>query len=416
MSVEIITIGNELLSGSTIDTNAPFIAARVIETGLSVSRMSSVSDAEEDIIAALKNILPETRYIIVTGGLGPTDDDRTAEAAARAFGRTIELNQEALAAIEQRFAGYAAKMPFPSQRQAMLPAGVKIIPNQRGTASGFLIADAGREFMFMPGVPAEAEAMTESFIIPRLKQKSGFRQVILSKSLRVFGLWESAVQERLDGRIQEGPGLSLAYLPQFPEVRLKITGRGEDAEAVRQEIARAAAVIEEKLGEYIYSVNDEPLELVTGQVLKEKRATVAIAESCTGGLISHRLTNISGSSDYLLMGVVVYSNRAKVELLKIPEKVLQEHGAVSEPCARLMAQNVRELAGATYGLAVTGIAGPAGGSAEKPVGTVFIGIASAAGGTTSRHRCYGNREQIKLMSSHLALNSLRTFIKNDGTI
>lgn len=416
MSVEIITIGNELLSGATIDTNASYIAASVIEIGLGVSRMSSVGDAPEDIIDALKSALPGTKYIIVTGGLGPTDDDRTAEAAAQAFGRTVELNQEALAALEQKFAGYAAKMPFPSKRQAMLPAGVEIIPNQRGTASGFLIADGGREFMFMPGVPAEAEAMTESFIIPRLKEKSGFRQVILSKSLRVFGLWESAVQERLDGLIQEGPGLSLAYLPQFPEVRLKITGRGEAAEAVRQEIARAAAIIGEKLGEYIYSVNDEPLELVTGQLLKEKQATVAIAESCTGGLISNRLTNISGSSDYLLMGVVVYSNRAKVALLKIPQAVLDEHGAVSEPCARLMAQNVRELAGATYGLSVTGIAGPAGGSAEKPVGTVFIGIASAAGGTVNRHRCYGNREQIKLMSSHLALNSLRTFIKNDGTI
>ena len=331
MSVEIITIGNELLSGSTIDTNASFIAASVIEIGLGVSRMSSVGDAPDDIINALKSVLPGTKYIIVTGGLGPTDDDRTADAAARAFGRTVELNQEALAAIEKRFAGYASKMPFPSQRQAMLPAGVELIPNPRGTASGFLIEDAGREFMFMPGVPAEAEAMTESFIIPRLKVKSGFKQVILSKSLRVFGLWESAVQERLDGQIQEGPGLSLAYLPQFPEVRLKITGMGTDEKKVRQEIARAAAIIHERVGEYIYSANDEPLELVAGQLLKTRKATVAIAESCTGGLISHRLTNISGSSDYLQMGVVVYSNRAKVELLKVPQAVLDEHGAVSEP-------------------------------------------------------------------------------------
>lgn len=410
MSVEIITIGNELLSGSTIDTNAACIAASVIEIGLSVFRMSSVGDAPEDIINALKSVLPGTKYIIVTGGLGPTDDDRTAEAAARAFGRTVELNQEALAAIEKRFAGYEVKMPFPSQRQAMLPSGVEIIPNPRGTASGFLIADAGREFMFMPGVPAEAEAMTESFIIPRLKEQSGFKQVILSKSLRVFGLWESAVQERLDGQIQEGPGLSLAYLPQFPEVRLKVTGMGKDPEAVRQEIERAAAVIQEKVGEYIYSANDEPLELVVGLLLKKKQATVAIAESCTGGLISHRLTNISGSSDYLQMGVVVYSNKAKVDLLKIPQAVLDEHGAVSEPCARLMAKNVRELAGSTYGLAVTGIAGPTGGSAEKPVGTVFIGVASAGAESVMQHRFFGGREQIKLMSSHMALNNLRKFI------
>jgi nicotinamide-nucleotide amidase len=301
-------------------------------------------------------------------------------------------------------------MPFPSQRQAMLPTNIELIPNPKGTASGFLIADAGREFMFMPGVPSEAEAMTESFIIPRLKEKSGFKQVILSKSLRVFGLWESAVQERLDGQIEEGPGLCLAYLPHFPEVRLKITGMGEDEDKVQQDVARAAAIIQERLSEYIYSAHDEPLELVAGQLLKKKKATIALAESCTGGLISNRITNISGSSEYLLMAVVAYSNRAKVDLLKIPQAVLDEHGAVSEPTARLMAKNVRELANATYGISVTGIAGPTGGSEEKPVGTVFIGIASAEGESVTQHRCYGGREQIKLMSSHLALNNLRKYI------
>jgi len=361
-------------------------------------------------VAALKGVLPGTKYIIVTGGLGPTDDDRTAEAAARAFGRTVELNREALAAIEKKFAGYQAKMPFPSQRQAMLPSGVELIPNPRGTASGFLIEDAGREFMFMPGVPAEAEAMTESFIIPRLMKKSGFKQVILSKTMRVFGLWESAVQERLDGQIEEGPGLCLAYLPHFPEVRLKVTGVGEDENKVRQDIARAAAIIEKQLGEYIYSMHDEPLELVTGQLLKEKKATIALAESCTGGLICNRITNISGSSEYMLMGVVVYSNQAKVDLLKIPRAVLDEHGAVSEPCAQLMAKNVRELAGSTYGISVTGIAGPTGGTEEKPMGTVFIGIASAKGESVTRHRFFGGREQIKLMTSHMALNNLRKYI------
>jgi len=175
-------------------------------------------------------------------------------------------------------------------------------------------------------------------------------------------------------------------------------------------LERAAAIIHERLGEYIYSANDEPLELVTGQLLKKKKATVAIAESCTGGLISHRLTNISGSSDYLQMGVVVYSNRAKVDLLKIPQSVLDEHGAVSEQTARLMAKNVRELAGSTCGVSVTGIAGPTGGSADKPVGTVFIGVASAAGESVTQHRFFGGREQIKLMSSHMALNNLRKYI------
>jgi nicotinamide-nucleotide amidase len=190
MSVEIITIGNELLSGSTIDTNAAFIASSVNSVGLSVARISSVGDNLDDMVAALKAVLPETRFVIVTGGLGPTEDDCTVAAAARAFGRDIVLNQEVLTAIEKRFQGVNLKMPFPSRKQAMLPEGVRLIPNPIGTASGFLIEDGMREFMFLPGVPREVEAMTESFIIPYLREKCGCSQVIITKTLRVFGLWE----------------------------------------------------------------------------------------------------------------------------------------------------------------------------------------------------------------------------------
>jgi nicotinamide-nucleotide amidase len=416
VSVEIITIGNELLSGATLDTNAAFIAASVSTIGFSVLRMSSVSDASEDIIAALKTVLPESRFVIVTGGLGPTDDDCTAPAAAQAFGRQIVLNQEALAAIEKIFAGYNAKMPFPSQKQAMLPEGVRLIPNPIGTASGFLIADSMREFMFLPGVPREVEAMMESFIIPHLRDKSDIREVILTRGFRVFGLWESAIQERLEGAMPEGTTVSLAYLPSYPEVRLKLTGKGADPTAVQQDLDFITGILHEKVGDYIYSSDDETLEAVVGRLLRDRKATLAVAESCTGGLISNRLTNISGSSEYLERAVVVYSNQAKVELLNIPEDVLTKHGAVSEPVAHLMAQQVREISGTTYGLSVTGIAGPTGGSHEKPVGTVFIGIASAAGDEVKKYRFYGSREQIKLITSQMALSNLRLFILQESAL
>jgi nicotinamide-nucleotide amidase len=416
VSVEIITIGNELLSGSTVDTNAAFIASSVNTIGLSVSRMSSVGDNMDDMVAALKSVLPETRFIIVTGGLGPTDDDCTAAAAARAFDKKIVLNQEALAAIEKIFAGVNLKMPFPSKKQAMLPAGVRLIPNPIGTASGFLIEDGMREFMFLPGVPREVEAMTELFIIPHLREQSGSKEVIITRAFRVFGLWESAIQERLEGAIPEGTLVSLAYLPSYPEVRLKLTGKGADPSAVQKDLDLITGIIHEKVGQFVYSADDEPLEAVVGQLLRDRRSSLAVAESCTGGLISHRLTNVSGSSDYLERSVVVYSNRAKRELLNMPEDILQKHGAVSEPVALLMAKQIRELSGTTFGLSVTGIVGPTGGSPEKPVGTVFIGVASESTEEVKQYRFYGSREQIKLMTSQMALSNLRLFILQDSAL
>jgi len=324
------------------------------------------------------------------------------------------LNQEALAAMEKIFAGVNVKMPFPSKKQAMLPEEVCLIPNPVGTASGFLIEEGVQEFMFLPGVPREVEAMTESFIIPHLREQSGSKEVIITRAFRVFGLWESAIQERLEGAIPGGTSVSLAYLPSYPEVRLKLTGKGADPSAVQKDLDLITGIIHGKVGDFIYSSDDAPLEAVVGRLLRDSQATLAVAESCTGGLISHRLTSVAGSSDYLERSVVVYSNRAKTELLNIPEDNLKKHGAVSEPVALLMAKQIRELSGTTFGLSVTGIAGPTGGSPEKPVGTVFIGTASEAADEVKKYRFYGSREQIKLMSSQMALSNLRLFILQDS--
>lgn len=410
LMIEILTIGDELISGRTADENARFIAQTLHEAGLPVVRITSVGDGIEDISRALRDLLPGTRFVVVTGGLGPTDDDRTALAAAKTFGRELVPDAGALAAMEQKYAQFGRAMPAAAEKQALLPGGSSMIPNPVGTASGFLIEAAGVHFMFLPGVPEEVREMTGGFVLAHVQAACGAREVILNRTLKVFGLWESGIHERLNGFLPESCMVTLGYYPQYPEVSIKINGRGTDRQQVLDEIERFRKIICQRIGEYVYSVSNESLEEVVGSLLKARGATIAVAESCTGGLIAHRLTNVPGSSDYLERALVVYSNRAKQELLDVPEEMLRQYGAVSEPVARSMAAAVREQAHTTYGLAVTGIAGPAGGSAEKPVGTVFIGFASGLRTDVRQHQFPGTREKIKIMSAHVALNLLRNFI------
>lgn len=408
--LEILTVGQELTSGTTVDKNAGFIAHALHSIGLSTSRITTVGDAIEDIVRALKSVLPETRFIIITGGLGPTEDDRTAQAAAKTFGRELIVNKEALDCLEQKFKQSGRKIFSAERKQAMLPTGCRIVQNPVGTACGFLIEEGKRHFVFLPGVPEEVRAITDKFLVGHLKEAVGSKQIIFNRTLKVFGLWESAIQQKLDGILPANSTASIGFYPQYPEVRLRITGKGLDAAQVQKDMNRLQDIIYERIGEYIYSDSDEPLEAVVGNLLKKNNATLAVAESCTGGLISHLLTNVSGSSQYLERSLVVYSNRAKEQLLKVKPEDLDEFGAVSEPVARAMAQGVREFSGTTYGLGVTGIAGPTGGTPQKPVGTVFIAISSAAVTEVKSYRFYGGREKIKIMSSHTALNLLRSIL------
>jgi len=409
--IEIITIGDELTCGRTADENSRFIAQELAVAGLGVSRIITVGDAVEGIIRALQDMLPGTRFVIATGGLGPTDDDRTAPAAAAAFGRTLGENREAMALMENRYREFGRAMPPAAVKQAVLPEGCRIIPNPVGTACGFSIDDGDRQFLFLPGVPEEVRAMTSGFLIPHILQASGSENCIVSRTLKVFGLWESQIHELLRGSLPATPAVSLGYYPQYPEVSLKITGTGRDRGAVEQEVEAFQHSISEIIGEYLYSLTGESLEEVVGALLNKRGETLAIAESCTGGLIAHRITGVPGSSGYFDRSVVVYSNRAKEALLQVPRELLDRHGAVSMPVARIMAQNVRQLAETTYGLAVTGIAGPGGGTPEKPVGTVFIGLSSAASTQARQYQFSGTREKIKIMTAQVALNLLKTFIQ-----
>lgn len=408
--IEILTIGDELTSGRTADENSGFIARALNAAGLTVARIITVGDGIEDIKRALQSLLQDTQFVIVTGGLGPTDDDRTARAAAATFGKKLVLNRAALDAMEEKYKEFGRAMPPAAQKQALLPEGCCAIPNPAGTACGFLMAEPKKQFIFLPGVPEEVRAMTESFLVEHILRASGSQEIILNKTLKVFGLWETAIHERLRGALPESEAVSLGYYPHYPEISLKITGRGADRTKIEKEIDIFQKAICEKIGDYIYSESGEALEKVVGDLLKERNATLAVAESCTGGLITHRLTDIAGSSGYVERSLVVYSNRAKEELLNIPREVLSRYGEVSEPVARLMATRVRELSGTTYGLAVTGIAGPGGGSTEKPVGTVFTGVSCLTQAEVTQHHFRGSRDKIKIMSSQAALNLLRNFI------
>jgi len=405
--IEIVTIGDELTSGCTVDTNSAFIAQSLYAMGFIVSQITTVGDGVGDIARVLQSPQEGTRFVVCTGGLGPTEDDRTAQAAAATFGRNIALDQEALDALINKYRKFNRRVSSVSKKQAMLPEGSQVIENPVGTACGFLIKEGQRSFIFFPGVPEEVRAMTRSFLVPHIKKTLGSGQIMRNRTLKVFGIVESAIQERLKDALPESPTVSLAYYPHYPEIQLKLNGRGQDAGSVEHEMDIFRDIIYEKIGEFIYADTDVALEEVVGSLLRERRETLAVAESCTGGLISHRITNISGSSHYLERSVVVYSNQAKAQLLKVPENVLEEYGAVSRPVADYMAAGIRQHAQTTYGLAVTGIAGPTGGTSAKPVGTVFVGIASAQKTTVAEFHFPGNRDKIKLISSQMALNLLR---------
>lgn len=411
--IEIITIGDELLSGSIADKNARALAAALHADGRRVARITSVGDRDEDIVRALRDLLPDTRCVVVTGGLGPTDDDRTAQAAAAAFGKRLAVHDGALAALRRRYQEFGRPMPEAAHKQALLPESCAIIPNPIGTASGFCIEDRGVQFLFLPGVPDEARAMIESSVLGQIRAAFGSADCVVTATLKLFGIWESGIRERLSGRLPASDIVTVGYYPRYPEISIRITGRGRAPQQVRESVAVFQDLISRLLGDYIYAIGDTRIEEIVGALLRERAATLSVAESCTGGLITHLLTDVPGSSAYLERTLVVYSNRAKHELLGVSEAALREHGAVSEQVARGMAEGVRAHAATTYGLAVTGIAGPAGGSAEKPVGTVFLAVASADRTVAQCLHCPGLRDNVKTMAAHAALHLLRRFILDE---
>jgi len=409
MDVELISIGDEIITGHTIDTNSAYIAPRLAEIGLHVTYKTSVGDdlprMEEVILRGLKR----ADIVIATGGLGPTDDDITKRAICRVFRRNLVFHEDILEDIKKRFEARGIKMPAINQNQALLPQGATFLTNKTGSALGIVIEEDGKIFASMPGVPREMRMMLDDELIPLLKSKvkSDFIKVI---KLRTTGIMESSLAEKYISPLKIPDNIKFAYLPSYRGVDLRIISTGGTEEAAAEPAEKLAATIREKAGKYIYGEGEITLEETIGNLLRERKQTLATAESCTAGLLAGRITDIPGSSDYFDRGVVTYSNRSKSELLGVPEETIEKYGAVSKETAEAMALGIRRKAGVDYGVSVTGIAGPAGGTEEKPVGTVFIAVASADGVVSRKFSMARDREINRRRSVYAALEMLRRTI------
>lgn len=413
MRVEILTIGAELLLGYTIDTNAAFMARALSEIGVAVVRHDTVGDDPELIARAIRDGLDRTGAVITSGGLGPTADDRTRDGLAAAFGRELVTDPEALSQVERRFRLFGRIMPKINVVQALVPRGARVLENRFGSAPALWMEDErGRWVITLPGVPSEMRGLLTETVIPILREReSAAPTVVASKTIRTTGIGESALAELLgeDGG-DAVAGLPLAYLPGWEGVDLRITAAEMPAADAERALGEAARRLRERAGAYVYGEGSADLAGVVLSLCRERSLTIATAESCTGGLIGARLTAVPGSSEVYVGGVVAYSNRIKESMLGVPEELINRVGAVSEEVAMAMAAGARERLGADVGIAVTGIAGPGGGSAEKPVGTVWVAAQIGEDMRTFGRVYLGDRGEVRSRASQAALDTVRAML------
>jgi competence/damage-inducible protein CinA-like protein len=405
MQVEIITIGNEVLSGRTLDTNFAFLARALEEASVAVAWHTTVGDVAERIAEALSRALARADGVVVTGGLGPTPDDITRKAVATALGRPLQLHDEVVTRIRERGKRSGRKLPASVESQALLPRGATVWPNPVGTAPGLLMLEDDKPVILLPGVPQEMEALATQFVVPYLRERTGL--AVESFTLRTAGVFESQLHERIGKLPQKWQGASLAYLPSYFGVDLRVTVSGPESAQVREVTARAYEELKQRVAPVVYAEGARTIEDVVGEALVEKGWRLATAESCTGGLLARRLTDVPGASRYFERGFVTYSNQSKMELVGVQAAALEAHGAVSAPVAEQLARGARERAKVEMGASITGIAGPDGGSEEKPVGTVFIGISSPRGDAVRQFRFMGTRKTVRERAAQTALDLLR---------
>ena len=409
MKVEILVTGNEIRSGAVIDRNSAHIAKKLEEAGFNVMRHSCVGDSIDDLVLVLQEIGSRSDAALVTGGLGPTPDDLTAQAAATSVGVDLVLDLPALRKIEDYFKDRNRIMPDSNKKQAMLPRGAKIILNPVGTAPGFMLKIDRCLFFFLPGVPFEMQRMLSDTVLAQLEKLRGnVCEYSMTKTISTFGLTESATAERVSGISRMFPEINFGFRAKFPEIQIKLYGRGKNKEAIHHRMKEASTAIIEEIGDNVFSEDGSSMEAVVGRLLIKENATLAVAESCTGGLISHLLTDVPGSSNYFLFSGVTYSNEAKQKVLDVSSETLEYYGAVHENTAKEMAAGVRRISASDYGLATSGIAGPDGGTEEKPVGTVCIGIATSRSTKGFRFLFpFNNRWRNKKIFAMKALDILR---------
>ncbi len=406
MNAEIIAAGSELLTPARLDTNSLFLTEQLNSLGVEVVSKMVIGDDAGRLAEAVRGAVARSGIVLLTGGLGPTEDDVTREAVARALGRTLIYSEELAAQIEQRFRSMGRQMAEINRRQAFIIEGAEALPNPNGTAPGQWVPHGAGVAALLPGPPPELEPMFRDHCMPRLARIVP-RQVIRTRSLRVTGMGESDVDQIIAPvyRKYANPVTTILAAPGDVQVHLRARCDSE-AEAERL-LAEVGPRIEALLGDRVYSRDGRPLEAVVGDRLRELRATLSVAESCTGGLLAERITSVAGSSDYFVGGLLVYSNRLKTVLAGVAPGLLESHGAVSEPVAEAMALGTRARTESTYALAVSGVAGPGGGTEAKPVGTVVIGIAGPGGADTRRLRFLGNRARVRALAVQSALDMLR---------
>lgn len=406
--VEFITTGNEILSGLTVDTNFSWAADKFSTNGIITSYHVTVSDDKDDITAAYLAASKRSGFIIVTGGLGPTDDDLTAETAAGFFGVDLSFDESSYGELREKLRKRGRKVLDVHRKQALFPLGSEIIRNNTGTSNGFKFIFQGSAYYFLPGVPREFKSMIEDFVLPDVLSSSGENNYLLQKVIKTVGLGESEVAVKLqDLNIEDA---DFSYRIKFPEIHLKLVARSSSKEEAEKIINKNCEEINKQLGDFIYSDSDQSMEKVVADLLLKNKLTIATAESCTGGLLGNLLTDIPGSSEYFLGGVVSYTNESKSRLLGVEDGLFEKVGAVSDEVVRQMASGIRRENSSDIGVGISGIAGPGGGTEEKPVGTVYIGVDYMNHVYSYRYNFHGTRKDIKLASAVNALDIVRNLI------
>lgn len=414
----IIAVGSEMLTPLRVDSNSLFITERLNQIGIDVRLKFVAGDDVDELAELIRGIVAWADVVVSTGGLGPTADDITRDAVSRALEIPLELDESIVDRIQERFARRGMIMPVINRRQGMVPKGAIVLPNPNGTAPGLWLEHGRATILLLPGPPREMKPMLEGVIHERLAPRTGgaglFRRV-----LKITGRTESDVDSRAQpvyqGWLSQAVPISTTILAVLGQIELHLTARASSRAEGEAALDRAVGELQAVLGDSVYSVDGRPLEMIVGELLKMREMTMAVAESCTGGLLASRLTDVPGSSAYVDRGVVCYSNRSKVETLGIPETLIAEHGAVSEPVAQAMAEAIRRQAGSTAAVGITGIAGPGGGTPEKPVGTVAIAVSAAGESCVRTFQFIGGREQVKFQATQAALNLLRLMLADKAS-
>ncbi len=409
---EIITIGDEIITGKILDLNAKYAADRLTSSGLHVTRITSVGDDHTMLAKTLTKALEASRFVIITGGLGPTDDDITYEIIAQSLNRALCLNEQLLKKVESHLEAMGMEMTPSIEKMAWLPEGSRIL-NPDGFSCGCCIIEQDVRLYFLPGVPDQMQYLLDNFVLPEIL---GFYETVPSvgqRLLKLYGIKETDIAETIKQIRGKTGKVVLGFYPHFPENHITLSLSGKDESTVTKELDAVENHIRQLLGPFIFASGNQSMEEIIGRDLVHKGLTISLAESCSGGLISHRLTNVAGSSSYFQGGVVAYSNRSKVDLLKVNPKTIETYGAVSDQTVREMVRGVRNCFATDLGVAVTGIAGPEGGSKEKPVGTVYIALAVADEIFSNKYLFWGDRQQIKLETSMMAMDWVRRYINGN---